>query len=96
MPASPALRLIEGAGAAYPISLLIARRSVAFWQGAVDRASDDLVACGLNDHATRYLARARFYHACDQLQAALNRRDRLVAESQNLAWLWVAGRNEDD
>lgn len=89
----PALQLVRGDGYRSEITLSMAVTSVRYWERAYMRASGDLAI--LADTPDRDEARRRFDVADVQLEAALNRRDRLIAEIGGERWLWVAGRNAD-
>lgn len=93
MPASPALQLVRGDGYRSELTLGVAVTSVRYWQRAHERAAGDLAIAA--DTPDRDEARRRFDLADLQLEAALNRRDRLIAEMGGERWLRVAGRHAD-
>lgn len=91
MPASRPLALVRGDGYRSELTLGVAVTSVRYWQRAHERAAGDLAIAA--DTPGRDEARRRFDLADVQLEAALNRRDRLIAEMGAERWLWLAGQN---
>lgn len=88
----PGLTCLPGLADSRPVSLLGARYAIAYWERAVDQATDKLLDSPIADLG---VARYRLFSVHDRLQAARNRLDRIVAEGQGLRWLWVAGENAD-
>lgn len=85
----PAFALVSGAAAPSTVTLGMALAAVRFWEGVFDKAAGDLAIAA--DTPERIEARRRFDAANARLEQALNRRDRLICESEGIRWLWVAG-----
>ncbi len=83
-----ALALVPGDASPVVVTLAMACRQVAFWERVWCEANADLVTHA--DGPERGAARARFDAADARLDAARNRRDRLIAESVGERWLWLA------
>jgi hypothetical protein len=90
--ASP-LRAIRGSAESSTVTLGMALSALRFWEGVFEKAAGDLAVA--SDTPERIEARRRFDAANVRLEQVLNRRDRLVCETQGLRWLWVAGSNAD-
>jgi len=91
--ASPALQLLTGAGYRSELTLGMTVASVRYWERAIERAASDIAVAA--DGPDRDEARRRFDMADVQLEAALNRRDRVIAQMGGQPWLWVAGEGAD-
>lgn len=90
----PDLALIVGCGYSSEVTLGMVVAAARCAERRLDNANAELVACA-DDGPERDDARLRFDAACDRLDAALNRRDRLIAEMGGEPWLWlVAGPAE--
>jgi hypothetical protein len=83
------LALVRGDGYRSEVTLGMAVCSVRYWERTFERAASDLAIAA--DGPDRDDARRRFDLADVQLEAALNRRDRVIAELGGDRWLWVAG-----
>lgn len=93
MAAKP-LRLIEGDAQGSTVTLLLACRSIAYWERTLDRATDELCALEPHKRLERHCARARLFRAAEQLEFARARRDRIQAERDGERWLRTpAGRH---
>ncbi len=90
---SPALTLLRGAADPATVTLAIARAAVDRWELTLDQAIGAMLDAATTPELTEARRRVEVTHV--RLDAARNRRDRLVAELQGLRWLWPAGENAD-
>lgn len=86
--ASPALKLVRGDGVPDTVTLGLALSAVRYWERALETAAGELVSLAGTPASDE--ARVRFDGVSARLDAALNRRDRLIAEMGGERWLWVA------
>ena len=90
MSASPAFQIVQGGGYRSEVTLGMVVAVVRAAERHFDRASVELVLAP-EEGPEREAAQLGFDAAADRLDAALNRRDRLIAELGGERWLWVAG-----
>jgi hypothetical protein len=84
----PALALFVGAAEPSTVTLGMAVAIVRAAERHCDNAAAELVLLA-DDGPERDEARLRFDAACDRLDAALNRRDRVISELGAEPWLWA-------
>lgn len=90
----PALTLVVGAAERSTVTLGMTVAIVRAAERHFDDAGAKLVLAP-EDGPERAAAQEHFDAAADRLDAALNRRDRLISELGGERWLWLASEGTD-
>ena len=86
------LVLQQGDADQKPVTLGQAHTAIDFWERTWVDAAGDLGVATTDAEITE--ARRKVDVASYRLDRALDRRDRLICELQNVRWLWVAGEGD--